>query len=76
MNLKGLIRFKIVKEIKSKKEYQLNVKLILQLFIDDLNDKKEDLKFSDLELIFKDLKIIIRKKRIYNKLERAWKNKV
>ena len=35
------------------------MKLILIDFNHDLDDKKEQLKFSDLELIFKDLKIII-----------------
>ncbi|MDC0940097.1 ATP-dependent protease, partial [Candidatus Pelagibacter sp.] len=31
-------------------------------FEDDLNDKKEQLKFSDLELIFKDLKTLFEKR--------------
>ena len=31
-------------------------------YIDDLNDKKENLKFSDLELIFKDLKQLFEKR--------------
>ena len=55
IELKGLIRFKIIKEIKSLKEYR-EYKIDFSDFYHDLNNKKEDLKFSDLELIFKDLK--------------------
>ena len=35
------------------------MKSIFDEFDHDLSEKKEDLKFSDLELIFKDLKIFI-----------------
>jgi len=61
IELKGLIRFQIMNEIKSKKkyrEYEVNFKR----FNHDLDDKKEKLKFSDLELIFKDLKILFEKR--------------
>ena len=61
IELKGLIRFEIIKEIKSLKkyrEYEVNFKK----FSHDLNEEKEDLKFSDLELIFKDLKSLFEKK--------------
>ena len=61
IELKGIIRFKKDKEIKSDKKYRmLNVNF--NHFSDDLIDKKEDLKFSDLELIFKDLKSLFEKK--------------
>jgi len=61
IELKGLIRFEIIKEIKSLKkyrEYQINFKK----FSHDLNEEKENLKFSDLELIFKDLKSLFKKR--------------
>ena len=61
IELKGLIRFQIMNEIKSKKkyrEYEVNFKR----FNHDLDDKKEKLKFSDLELIFKDLKTLFEKR--------------
>jgi len=61
IELKGLIRFEILNEIRSKKkykEYEINFKR----FNHDLDDKKEKLKFSDLELIFKDLKALFEKR--------------
>jgi uncharacterized protein len=61
IELKGLVRFKITREIKSKKpyrEYEINI----EDYQNDLNLQKEELKFSDLELIFKDLKSLFEKK--------------
>jgi len=55
IELKGLIRFKIIKEINNSKAYR-EYEIDFQNFNHDLEEKKEDLKFSDLELIFKDLK--------------------
>ena len=55
IELKGLIRFKIIKEIKTSKKYR-EYEVDFKDFSNDLEEKKEDLKFSDLELIFKDLK--------------------
>ena len=43
---------------KKYREYEVNYKN----YIDDLNEKKEDLKFSDLELIFKNLKALFEKR--------------
>ena len=61
IELKGLIRFKNVKELDTEKKYRvLNVNY--ENFIQDLNTEKEDLKFSDLELIFKDLKTLFEKR--------------
>ena len=61
IELKGLIRFQTIKEIKTEKKYRiLNVNY--QNFIQDLTSEKEDLKFSDLELIFKDLKSLFEKR--------------
>ena len=61
IELIGLNRFKIIKEIKSGKPYR-NYEVNFDDFQDDLNFSKEELKFSDLELIFKDLKSLFEKK--------------
>ena len=61
IELKGLIRFKVIKEIESKKKYR-TVEIDFKNYQQDLSDKKEDIKFSDLELIFKDLKSLFEKK--------------
>ena len=55
IELKGIIRFQIVNESYSNKKYR-ECEISFENFYDDLNDKKEDIKFSDLELIFKNLK--------------------
>ena len=55
IELKGIIRFQILSEIKSSKKYR-ECEISFENYYDDLVDKKEDLKFSDLELIFKSLK--------------------
>ncbi len=61
IELKGMIRFNIISEIFSKKKYR-ECEISFENYLDDLNDKKEDLKFSDLELIFKDLKTLFEKR--------------
>ena len=61
IDLKGLIRFKIIKEIKSSKKYR-EYEIDCSDFNHDLEEKKENLKFSDLELIFKDLKNLFKKR--------------
>ena len=61
IELKGLIRFELIKEIVTTtkyREYEVNFKR----FNHDLDEKKEELKFSDLELIFKDLKVLFEKR--------------
>ena len=61
IDLKGIIRFKISKELETKKKYrEFNVNY--DPYLNDLNKRKEDLKFSDLELIFKDLKTLFEKR--------------
>ena len=55
IELKGLIRFQIIKEIDNEKSYR-ECEVDFQNFSHDLEIEKEELKFSDLELIFKDLK--------------------
>ena len=61
IELKGLIRFKVVKEIKTTKKY-IQYEVDFERFNHDLDNKKEVLKFADLELIFKDLKILFEKR--------------
>ena len=47
IELKGLIRFKIVNEIVSNKKYR-ECEISFDKFYDDLSEQKENLKFSDL----------------------------
>ena len=61
IELKGLIRFQIIEEIKSVKKYR-ECKIDTKNFLDDLGEKKENIEFSDLELIFKDLKNLFEKR--------------
>ena len=61
IDLKGIIRFKILKEKETKKLYR-TCEVNFDEYLDDLNDKKENLKFSDLEIIFKDLKQLFEKR--------------
>jgi len=61
IELNGLSRFKIIKEIKNDKPYR-ECQITFEDYKDDLNLQKEELKFSDLELIFKDLKSLFEKK--------------
>ena len=61
IELKGLIRFKVINEIPSNKKYR-ECEINFENFYDDLDNKKEDIKFSDLELIFKDLKTLFEKR--------------
>ena len=61
IELKGLTRFKILEEIKTNNKYR-SFKVNFDEFHADLNNSKENIKFSDLELIFKDLKSLFEKK--------------
>ncbi len=61
IELKGSIRFEVDKELKLTKKYR-ECEVNYKKFENDLNDKKEDIKFTDLELIFKDLKSLFEKK--------------
>jgi len=61
IELKGIIRFKITKEIDSKKKYR-ECEISFDNYLHDLSEKKENIKFSDLELIFKDLKSLFEKR--------------
>ena len=61
VELKGLIRFEIVKEIDTSNKYR-EFEVDFKKFYHDLNEEKESLKFTDLELIFKDLKSLFEKR--------------
>ena len=61
IELKGIIRFQITSEINNDKKYR-ECEINFENFYNDLEIKKEDLKFSDLELIFKDLKALFEKR--------------
>ena len=58
--LAGLSRFKITEELKTQKLYRL-CKVDFKDFSYDLEEKDEEIKFSDLELIFKNLKSLFNK---------------
>ena len=61
IELKGLTRFDKIEEIKSEKKYRI-LKVSYENFSQDLINKNDEIKFSDLELIFKDLKALFEKK--------------
>ena len=61
IELKGMVRFEIIKELKSNKKYR-EYEVNYQNYLGDLENKKETLNFSDLELIFKDLKSLFEKR--------------
>ena len=61
IELKGVIRFEIDQEIISGKKYR-EFEINYDNFLHDLDEKKEDLKFSDLELIFRDFKTLFEKR--------------
>ena len=61
IELKGIIRFKIKKEIKSEKLYR-EYEVDFKDFYNDLNQEVQELKFTDLEMIFKDLKSLFEKR--------------
>ena len=61
IELKGLIRFQNIKEINTENKYRM-LDVAFNKFYQDLDNKKEELKFSDLELIFKDLKSLFEKR--------------
>ncbi len=61
IDLKGIIRFKINKEVQTSKKYR-EFEVNYETYLNDLDEKKNELKYSDLELIFKDLKTLFEKK--------------
>ena len=72
IELKGILRFKTIKEIKTANKFR-EFEVDFSNFTNDLNEEKEEIKFSDLELIFKDLKSLFKKKGYiinWNQLEK------
>ncbi len=61
IDLKGIIRFQINKEIKTNKKYR-EFDVSFDNYLHDLNSEKEELKFSDLKIIFKDLRNLFEKR--------------
>ena len=61
IELKGVTRFKSIKELETVTKYRI-LQVNYENYVNDLENKKENLKFSDLELIFKDLKSLFEKK--------------
>ena len=61
IELKGVARFKSIKELETVTKYRI-LHVNYDDYIEDLENKKEELKFSDLEIIFKDLKSLFEKK--------------
>ncbi len=61
IELKGIIRFEIEKEISSNKKYR-EVEVGYNNYLHDLDENKEDLRFSDLEMIFKDFKTLFERR--------------
>ena len=61
IEIRGIIRFEKKKELETDKKYRI-LEVECNKFLNDLDEKKENVKFSDLELIFKDLKSLFEKK--------------
>ena len=61
IEIKCLIRFRKITELDTENKYRV-LKINFEDFYQDLENKKENLKFSDLELIFKDLKSLFEKR--------------
>ena len=61
IDLNGLTRFEITKEIDNDKPYR-TFEINYDNFKEDLSTENKILKFSDVELIFKDLKLLFEKK--------------
>ncbi len=61
IELKGLIRFELINEIKTDKKYRI-LEVGYKNFYHDLDEIKEELKFSDLKLLFKDLRSLFEKR--------------
>tara|TARA_B100000787_G_scaffold54348_1_gene39486 strand:- start:1135 stop:1776 length:642 start_codon:yes stop_codon:yes gene_type:complete len=61
IELNGLSRFKIIKEIVNNKAYR-ECEINYDDFSNDRQSQKEELKISSLELIFRDLKLLFEKK--------------
>ena len=61
IELKGILRFKTLKEIETLNKFR-EFEVDYSNFTHDLDEEKEEIRFSDLELIFKDLKSLFEKR--------------
>ena len=61
IDISGLTRFKVVREIKNKKKYR-ECEVNFDNFKKDIDLKEEKLKSPDLELLFQNLKLLFKKK--------------
>ena len=61
IELKGILRFKKIKELDTHNKYR-SLEIDYDNFYHDLENQKEKIRFSDLELIFKDLKSLFEKR--------------
>ena len=61
IELKGILRFRKIKEINTQNKYR-SLEIDYDDFYHDLENEKKELRFSDLELIFKDLKSLFEKR--------------
>ena len=61
IELKGIIRFQTIKEVNNEKKYR-EYEIQFDNYYDDLENIKENLKFSDLELIFRDLRTLFERR--------------
>ena len=61
IELKGILRFKTLKEIENLNKFR-EFEVDYSNFTHDLVEEKEEIRFSDLELIFKDLKSLFEKR--------------
>ena len=61
IEITGIVRFQSINEIVADKKYRI-LEVDYNKFSKDLENKKDEIKFSDLELIFKDLKSLFEKK--------------
>ena len=61
IELKGILRFKTLKEIETLNKFR-EFEVDYSNFTHDLDEEKEEIRFSDLELIFKNLKSLFEKR--------------
>ena len=73
--LNGICRFKIISEEKNKKLFRV-YKISFAEYLEDLNNKNEDIKFTDLKFIFDELKSFFKKQGYIIDLEELKKNKL
>ena len=71
--LNGICRFRIISEEKNEKLFRV-YKINFAEYLEDLNKKNEDIKFTDLKFIFDELKSFFKKQGYIINLEEMKKN--